>query len=162
EAGGHGDALLEVDAHAVCNAGRAQESRGGAVNQVIRAGREMGIGASKLYSLALARETQAVAKRDRMHDRLQFVETIGTPSQNVKQQIDFAGRKTFQNHSRERTPVCITGWANVQRPTSNFERSMNCRSRRQETLTNSAFHLPFRWLSYQKCGSGCPEPLGSH
>jgi hypothetical protein len=85
-----------MDTDPSANICRLQERLGRAGDQVPRVGGQGGVAASRLNASACAHEAQSVEHLHRMHDRFQLVKTVRTPSQDVEQQVDLAGRVFFQ------------------------------------------------------------------
>ena len=104
EAGGHGDALFQMDADAVRNAGGREKGRRGAMHEVGGIHGERGIAAGERHARAGGLERQLVAQPDRVHDGFEFVKTVGAAAEDVEEEVDFAGGGTGQ-HNMKKAPT---------------------------------------------------------
>ena len=100
EAGGEGDAFLEMDFYSIMNVGSMEKAMGRATNQISRVGRQSGIIAAKLDSGCSFFEGERIIEGDRMEKRFQFMKAVGTFAQDVEEEINFAGGEAFEGHAR--------------------------------------------------------------
>src|SRR5438132_1484252 len=92
--------FIEMNPHTLANFGFLQKQRGGAMHEISRIHRQQRMVAREMQSMRDPRERQVIKHVDRVHDGFQFVKTIRASAENVKQQVDFAGRFFFQRHKK--------------------------------------------------------------
>jgi hypothetical protein len=87
----NGNSLLQVNADAVADAGGFEKALRGGKDEVLGIRRQERVVALEAHPVAVALEGEGIVEVDRMQDSLQLVETIGTLSQDVKEEVDLAG-----------------------------------------------------------------------
>ena len=98
QAGGQGKALFQMDTHTLLDPRSVEEVRRSPVDQIRRIHGQPRIVAGKFHARTLPGEGQLVAEWHRLQDGFEFMKTVGPAGEDVEQEVDLAGRASFQLH----------------------------------------------------------------
>jgi hypothetical protein len=84
-------------ANTSANSGTLHHASGGAIDEILRIGWQIRAIAGQLDAPGSLLEVQVIEERYWLNERFQLMKTVGSPAQDVEQQIDFAAR-VFRDH----------------------------------------------------------------
>jgi hypothetical protein len=99
ETGCEWDAFFQMHRDAIVDICGLEKYFGGAIDKIAGISWQTWIAASELDSAASALKCETVIDGHWMHDRFEFVKTVGPLAEDVQQQIDLTRRLFFERHA---------------------------------------------------------------